>query len=113
MDISTDTFPAGDCGDEELSEENPWMVNCGYDFAGEVLEHLLPNVVGSEVTEIQEKTEDWMSSGTLRKFDQKEFVDRKVWEWSGLDEFGYIYYPNECLADGTSCKVHIVLHGCG
>jgi poly(3-hydroxybutyrate) depolymerase len=29
-----------------------------------------------------------------------------------MADFGYVFYPNECLVDGVSCKVHVVMHGC-
>jgi hypothetical protein len=48
----------------------------------------------------------------LRKFDQKEFVDLKVWKFSGLAEFGYVFFPEQCI-ENDSCKVHVHLHGCG
>ena len=49
--------------------------NCGYDTAGEILKYLLPNIVNSTVTEIQDRTDDWRSQGIVKRFDQREFVD--------------------------------------
>lgn len=89
------------------------IINCGVDFAGDFLKFALPNIPNSNVTSIEDGDEDWESQGVIRKFSQKEFVDKKVWQFSGLDEFGYVFFPNSCLADGASCKVHVVLHGCG
>lgn len=77
--------------------------NCGYDWAGKVLQHLLPNVPGSNITEIGGKDEDWKRNGILRRFNQLEFIDWKdrlaIWKNGflfsyGLDNFGYIFYPN-------------------
>ena len=55
----------------------------------------------------------WEKKGVLRKFSQKEFLpdDLEVFQISGLDDYGYVYYPDSCI--GTSgCKVHLFLHGC-
>ena len=73
--------------------DGPKVVNCGYDSAGEVLSFLLPNVENSTVTEIAERDLDWQSQGVLKKFNQKEFVDLKLWKFSGFDDFGYVFYP--------------------
>jgi hypothetical protein len=35
----------------------------------------LPNVPGSNITEIGGKDEDWKENGILRKFNQREFLD--------------------------------------
>jgi hypothetical protein len=96
------------------------VTNCAYDWAGKVLNYLIPNVTGSNVTAMNPKSEEdpdkWEKKGVLRKFNQKEFLD-----WSdrlnplvytgGLDNYGYIYYPNKCGFNG-GCKIHVVLHGC-
>lgn len=42
------------------------VYNCGYDTAGDILRHTLPNIDGSV---IEAKDNDWMSKGVLQKFD--------------------------------------------
>ena len=42
--------------------------NCGYDLAGDMLRFILPNIVGSEVTEVAPRDEDWESKGVLKSF---------------------------------------------
>ena len=39
-----------------------------------------------------------------------EFIEAGLFEYTGFDKFGYVYYPNTCLE--KKCKVHVVLHGC-
>ena len=58
-DLPTDIYETGDCSSQEQSLEYPYIVNCGWDFAGDVLNHLLPNVEGSTVTEVAERDLDW------------------------------------------------------
>ena len=50
----------------------------------------------------------------LRRFDQRDFIDANIFNFIGLADYGYVYYPYRCI-DGTvsSCKVHMVLPGCG
>lgn len=77
----------------------------------------MPNVPGSNITEIFPPDDDWKDSGILRKFNQLEFLDWNerlnpmIWS-NGLDNYGYVYYPNQCAFRAT-CNVHVVLHGCG
>lgn len=56
---------------------------------------------------------DWRNKGVFKKFYQYEFLDTYFFEHHGLDEFGYIYYPNKCYDGSEDCKVHMYIHGCG
>lgn len=31
--------------------------------------------------------------GVLRKFSQFSLIEASIFDWHGLDEFGYIFYP--------------------
>jgi hypothetical protein len=77
-----------------------------------LLKHTLLNIEGSTVTALEDKTDDWRSMGVLKTFDQSEFIDAHSWEYSGLDKEGYVFYPNQCIEEGTSCKLHVHIHGC-
>lgn len=57
---------------------------------------------------------DYQKNGVLRRFSQWEFLDTSIFQPHGLAEYGYVYYPYQCI-DGTveRCKVHMVLPGCG
>jgi hypothetical protein len=59
LDVPTDIYETGDCSSQEQSLTYPYMVNFGWDFAGDALNHLLPNVEGSTVTEVAERDFDW------------------------------------------------------
>ena len=53
---------------------------------------------------------DWKNKGVFKKFYQEEFLDTNVFEFSGLTQFGYVYYPNQCFDGSTNCKVHMHWH---
>ena len=55
-----------------------------------------------------------MSKGVFRNFAQYEFVDQNWLEFSGFNDYGYVYYPNRCY-DGSveKCHIHVEMHGCG
>jgi hypothetical protein len=42
------------------------LTNCGYDTAGDILRHTLPNIDGSVIADTDH---DWMTKGVLQKFD--------------------------------------------
>ena len=73
------------------------MLNCGVDTAGEILNHLYPNIDGSTV---QPRDPNWMSNGKLVWIDQTEFIDAQPLQYTGLDDRGFVYYPNQCI-DGS------------
>lgn len=74
---------------------------------------LLTNLWGKFGLSLNAYTTDWASQGVLRQFDQREFIDAYIpWEFHGLNERGFVYYPNNCKTAGSNCKVHMLLHGC-
>lgn len=84
--------------------------NCGDDVAKQMLEHMLFNIPGGP-SELNSKSNNWRNEGVLKKFDQTEFFEAGMFEYTGLSETGYYYAPNTCLEN--QCKVHVVFHGCG
>ena len=70
----------------------PFINDCDYDSAGELLAHLLGKLAPPG------------SGGRLVAFDQKRF------DAPGLADEGWVYVPKAC---GTqSCRVHVAFHGC-
>lgn len=67
-----------------------------YDLVGNFLKHLLTNLETGAIAEDEWKVGDteWASKGVMRKFYQHEFLDSSVFEFSGLAEYGYVYYPD-------------------
>jgi poly(3-hydroxybutyrate) depolymerase len=77
--------------------EPPYINDCDYDAAGELLRHLLGNLSPPSEKE----------TGRLLAFDQTEFGKAK--SISMADE-GYAYLPRAC--DTARCRVHVAFHGC-
>lgn len=75
------------------SFEPPYINNCGYDLAGEILEHWY-----GELTPANE------SGGSVQAFDQQPFGD------ASLMELGYMFVPDECREPG--CDIVVLFHGC-
>lgn len=89
-------------GNPCASETLPWINNCNYDLAGDILKNFYGQLV-------QKTTRD---GGGLRsqlfQFDQSEFQTQN----SALYEYGYVYVPTACLNRRAVCKLHVALHGC-
>ncbi|MBT8085857.1 MAG: hypothetical protein HKN35_05575 [Woeseia sp.] len=78
------------CG--EFAE--PWINACGYDLAGEMLQHLLGP--------LNEPVDD---VSALNRFSQAPF------KASSMGEEGLLFVPPKC-ENGLRCRVHVMLHGC-
>jgi hypothetical protein len=84
-----------DCG----ATRSPFINDCDYDAAGELLQHVLGALQAPPVKE----------GGRLLLFDQKEFSKSDAKAIS-MDDAGYVYVPKACETE--QCRVHIALHGC-
>jgi poly(3-hydroxybutyrate) depolymerase len=78
---------------------SPFIDDCDYDQAGEILRWIYPDLVGSPRP----------AAGRKVVFDQTEFLAGAV-GW-GLAREGVAYIPADCEA-APGCRVHIVFHGC-
>lgn len=75
----------------------PFINDCDYDAAGELLRYLLGNLSPAAAK----------PAGRLLAFDQREFV--AAYSVSMADD-GYVYVPKAC--EGGGCRVHVAFHGC-
>jgi hypothetical protein len=90
------THNAGNaCG----ATEPPFINDCDYDAAGELLRFLL-GPLSPPAAKL---------NGRLFAFDQKAFAGGNAYALSMADE-GYAYVPHDC--EGVRCRVHVVFHGC-
>lgn len=89
-------FAPQDCAAHAL----PFVIECGYDAAGLLLQHLYPDGF--------EGAGDAHGAGTLFAFDQAEFFHAS--STAGLSAVGYLYVPDDCRS-GT-CRLHVAFHGC-
>ena len=79
--------------------EPPFINDCDYDAAGELLRFLLGPL----------SPPGTKPNGRLIAFDQKPYAGGNAYALSMADE-GYAYIPREC--EGVRCRVHVVFHGC-
>ena len=77
----------------------PFINDCRYDAAGELLNFLLGKLAAPAAKE----------SGRLMRFDQNAYAqgDAKA---IAMDETGFLYVPQRCAAE--RCRVHVAFHGC-
>ena len=86
-----------DAGSACGATEPPFINDCDYDAAGELLRHLLGTLAPPAAK----------PSGRLLAFDQRDFGKAKA---ISMADVGYVYVPRPC--DRERCRVHIVFHGC-
>jgi poly(3-hydroxybutyrate) depolymerase len=79
--------------------EPPFINDCDYDAAGELLRHLLGSLSPPAAK----------ADGRLVQFDQKAFAENNAYAISMADD-GYAYIPLAC--DTQTCRVHVAFHGC-
>jgi poly(3-hydroxybutyrate) depolymerase len=80
------------------TSDEPYIVDCDYDQARDLLTHLLGRVAPAART----------AQGRFRTFDQRPFSgDRNR---SGMADTGVAYVPDDCRGGG--CRVHVAFHGC-
>ncbi len=99
-------YPAGhgfvtenEGGSCQLSAK-PFVVDCDYDQAGDLLGHIYGTLQPRSVE----------PSGRYITFDQKPFTDGI--DVHGLSDEGIAYIPTECQSQ-ADCRVHVAFHGCG
>ena len=90
-------FPAQGHGSECTAMEPPFVIDCDFDAAGALLQHLYPDLVapgpgpGLELAKV-----------TLPGAAE-----------AGLSDAAYLFIPPACVNSEKACAMHMVLHGCG
>lgn len=79
------------------SASSPYIANCGYDGAGEVLKWMYGNL-SPRASKAQ---------GTFVTYDQSGKYGAL-----GMAQSGSLYVPKACQDGKTVCKLHVALHGC-
>jgi hypothetical protein len=101
-----DTLPAGhafitdDVGLACETTGRPFVVDCDYDQAGELLAHIYGKLAPRSPH----------PGGAYYTFDQTPFT--RGLDDHGLSEEGVVYVPAAC-AGSPGCRIHIAFHGCG
>jgi len=89
-------FPASGQGSECTAMEPPFVGNCDYDAAGEILNHLY-----SDLQEPATEPETALQTVNLPGASE-----------AGLSDTAYLFVPPDCAGGAQSCALHLVLHGC-
>lgn len=89
-------FPASGQGSECTAMEPPFVGDCGYDAAGEILNHLYTDL---------EKPASGPETG-LQTVNLPGAAD------AGLSDTAFLFVPPGCAGGAKSCALHLVLHGC-
>lgn len=82
------------------SASSPYISNCNYDGAGEMLKWFYGSLNARN---------DGALSGQFIEFNQTEFQSSPT--TYGMDTTGWLYVPASC-ASGAQCKLHVAFHGC-
>lgn len=79
----------------------PWLLNCGYDLAGEILAQTDPQHTALAAP-------GTVDSSSLVFFDQRALIgtDAVMHGW------GAAYIPKACTGPSARCGLHVALHGC-
>lgn len=90
------TFPADGTGSACDELVSPFIGDCGYDAAGQLLQTLYPGLQprSTEVSTIISEVKLPGAGAAM------------------LDENAWLFVPAECEQVGASCALHLVLHGC-
>ncbi|MBT8072478.1 MAG: polyhydroxybutyrate depolymerase [Xanthomonadales bacterium] len=89
-------FPAMDAANNCTDLVAPFVGDCDYDGAGELLSHLYP---GLQAPDNETLTE-------LREVSLPGAADAE------LMETAFLYVPADCDKGASACALHLVLHGC-
>ena len=89
-------FPATGSSDTCTVSQAPFIGHCDYDAAGELLNHLYPDLGPP-----QAETDTSLSTVTLPGASEV-----------GLSETAYLFIPPACVSGSQACAFHLVLHGC-
>jgi len=89
-------FPAKGNGHDCQASQAPFVGDCDFDAAGELLKHLYPGL-----DEPQTRSEQSLTSVKLPGAAE-----------AGLSDTAYLFVPPACIDGEQACAVHLVLHGC-
>ena len=92
-------FPTRDEGIACETASEPWLNDCDFDAAGQLLGELYGPLVPATRA----------SDARLEAFDQRRYAASAT--LSSIESIGYVYVPKRC-AEGAPCRIHVAFHGC-
>jgi poly(3-hydroxybutyrate) depolymerase len=90
------TFPARGQGHACTAMQPPFVGDCDYDAAGEILKHLYPRLEIPQSAPVTELKAVPLPGATA----------------AGLSDTAYLFVPPACADGEQACALHLVLHGC-
>ena len=90
------SFPARGRGSACTAYVSPYVADCGYDAAGELLNHLFPG--------LEPPAGD--ATGELREVPLPGAAE------ASLSDTAWLFVPPACTGGEAACPLHLVLHGC-
>jgi hypothetical protein len=98
-------FPTDSFGNACDKLGAPYIGNCKFDAAGELLKWIYGENIKPRSTK--------PLSGRLLEFDQREFVSGHRPADHGMADNGFVYVPANCDRNvNHPCKLHVAFHGC-
>jgi poly(3-hydroxybutyrate) depolymerase len=92
--------PTDSFGNRCNMRNDPFINNCNYDAAGELLQWIYGPLQPRNTGQLK---------GSFIQFDQNEFLPNAASH--GIASTGWLFVPTDC-ANGQACRLHIVFHGC-
>ncbi len=99
FDRGAHAFVTLDAGPECGVSGPPFLNDCDYDQAGEIIRHLHDSA----------DTPDGSPEGAFEAFDQTRYIEGS--DQHSLAREGVVYIPPDCRAR-QGCTIHIAFHGC-
>jgi hypothetical protein len=93
-------MPTDFFGNPCATRADPFISNCNYDAAGQLLQWIYGNLNPKNTGQL---------GGSFINFDQNEFIDQATSH--GMAPDGWLYVPATC-GNKEGCKLHVVFHGC-
>ena len=93
-------MPTDYFGNSCETRNDPFINNCNYDGAGQLLQWVYGNLNPKNTGQL---------GGAFVNFNQGEFIDQP--NDHGMASDGWLYVPANC-GSGQACKLHVVFHGC-
>jgi len=93
-------MPTDFFGNPCATRADPFISNCNYDAAGQLLQWIYGNLHPKNTGQL---------GGSFINFDQREFIDQA--SNHGMAPDGWLYVPAAC-DNKESCRLHVVFHGC-
>jgi poly(3-hydroxybutyrate) depolymerase len=94
------TMPTETYGSECPVKGDPYISDCNYDAAGNLLQWIYGNLNAKATSPLR---------GKLIEFDQGDFIANP--NAHGMATTGWVFVPEDCSTQAP-CRLHVALHGC-